>query len=402
MVLSWNSAATSAKVVALTVIVGGCNVPLQPVPTFWQRLGIPQAAAGMRDGIANRSGNRPQLERKPRLLRIADEANLESENPAIKAAAEIKQQEDLAPQKIKALKYLATVGCGCYDKDGKIEEALLAALKDCTEEVRVEAANAIAEAAGTCACKYDGCTPTCCKPAVVKQLYDMAYGADKDGCPIEPSREVRAAAARAMSACSAVPQPAEAEEKKEEVPPALKGGEAVGPPEAAGGDSPEVLPPPDAPVPAPLPLDASTQLKPAPLGRMFEQDDYSVSASGFAESPALITVIADAPAITVDAEQGVSLMSPEEFAELQSLEVPEGMVIAVIERRTASDRVVIEMDQEYEINPGDALLISVPGGRSVATKVINVAGYSVEVGAADLESLNLGENEPVFIGLVDE
>jgi hypothetical protein len=401
MVLSWNSAATSAKVVALTVIVGGCNVPLQPVPTIWQRLGIPQAAAGMRDGIANRSGNRPQLERKPRLLRIADEANLASENPAIKAAAEIKQQEDLAPQKIKALKYLATVGCGCYDKDGKIEEALLAALKDCTEEVRVEAANAIAEAAGTCACKYDGCTPTCCKPAVVKQLYDMAYGADKDGCPIEPSREVRAAAARAMSACSAVPQP-EAEEKKEETPPVNKGGEAVGPPEVKGGDSPEVLPPPDAPSPIPVPLNASARTKSAPMGGMFQQDDYAIASSGFGVSPVLTTVTTDSKAASPVAQEGISLMSPEEFDQLQSLEAPEGMVIAVIERRAASDRVVIEMDQEYEINPGDALLISVPGGRSVATKVINVSGYSIEVGAADLENLNLGVNEPVFIGLVDE
>ena len=46
--------------------------------------------------------------------RIADPANLQSDNPAIKAAAKAKAEQDLAPQKIKAIKYLATVGCAAF------------------------------------------------------------------------------------------------------------------------------------------------------------------------------------------------------------------------------------------------------------------------------------------------
>jgi len=58
-----------------------------------------------------------------------------------KAAAEIKAEEDAAPQKIKALRYLATIGCaGCYPG---VEEGLLAALDDCTESVRYEAVKAL-------------------------------------------------------------------------------------------------------------------------------------------------------------------------------------------------------------------------------------------------------------------
>jgi hypothetical protein len=72
-------------------------------------------------------------------------ANLESQNPALKAAAKVKSEEDLAPQKIKAIKYLATIGCGCYPG---VREALLAALDDCTESVRYEAAIAFCQAAG--------------------------------------------------------------------------------------------------------------------------------------------------------------------------------------------------------------------------------------------------------------
>ena len=100
--------------------------------TLWNFLGIPQGLNKIRDVTTNRTGNHPGLERKPPPRAIADFRNLESPNPAIKKAAEIKAEEDLAPQKIKALKYLATVGCGCYPG---VKEALMAATDDCTEVV---------------------------------------------------------------------------------------------------------------------------------------------------------------------------------------------------------------------------------------------------------------------------
>src|SRR5262245_59071084 len=76
-----------------------------PTTTLWNLLGIPQAMNKINANTCNRRGNLPGMEKSPPLLHIADPANLQSPVPAIKAAAEIKQAEDLKPQKIKALKY---------------------------------------------------------------------------------------------------------------------------------------------------------------------------------------------------------------------------------------------------------------------------------------------------------
>src|SRR3990172_6319414 len=59
--------------------------------------------------------------------------------PAVEAAAAIKAKEDAAAAKIAALRYLAKFGCGCYNEDGSVEKAFIAALDDCTEAVRYEA-----------------------------------------------------------------------------------------------------------------------------------------------------------------------------------------------------------------------------------------------------------------------
>ncbi|MBI3466527.1 MAG: hypothetical protein HY000_26225, partial [Planctomycetes bacterium] len=144
----------------------------------------------------NRNGNFPGLERKLPLLPINDPRNLESSNPAIKKAAEVKLEEDLAPQKIKALKYLASVGCGCYPG---VKEAFMAALDDCTEEVRYEAVQALIEAAEDhCeTCNRD----CCCDEELTLKLAEMAYERDDKCCYKEPSERVREAAAEAMRAC---------------------------------------------------------------------------------------------------------------------------------------------------------------------------------------------------------
>jgi hypothetical protein len=166
-------------------------------------LGIPQGFNKIQDGLLNRKGKHPGMERKDALLRIADPANLESKIPAIKAAAEIKADADLAPQKIKAIKYLASVGCGCASQKVDVQGALLAALDDCTEDVRYEAAVAICKTAGNPCCH---CGSTCCGPDLTAKLNDMAYGQDENGCWKEASARVRAAAAGALNACPAQPQ----------------------------------------------------------------------------------------------------------------------------------------------------------------------------------------------------
>ena len=148
--------------------------PRRPRTPFGSFLGIPQGINKIKDATKNKNGNHPEKERKPPLKRIADPANLESQNPAIKAAAKVKAEEDLAPQKIKAIKYLATIGCGCYPG---VKEALLAALDDCTEEVRYQAAIALCEAAGS---HCEQCGKTCCNAEVMSKLEEKAHGQDDE------------------------------------------------------------------------------------------------------------------------------------------------------------------------------------------------------------------------------
>ncbi len=174
-------------------------VATQPA-TLWRFIGIPQGIQKIRDVSVNRRGNFPGLERKPPLTRIADPANLASDNPAIKAAAEIKKAEDMKAQKIKAIKYLASIGCGCYDKDGKITDALLAATDDCTPEVRLASIEAVESAIDGGGCNKCGST-SCCNEKISKRLSEMAYEKDDSGCPIEPSAEIRAAAKRVLCKC---------------------------------------------------------------------------------------------------------------------------------------------------------------------------------------------------------
>jgi hypothetical protein len=199
-------------------------------------MGIPQGVNRVRAQIFNRRGNFPGLERRPPLLNLADPANLESPDASIKAAAEIKQAEDLKKQKIKAIKYLAKIGCGCYDKDGKVTQALMASMDDCTEEVRLAAVEAIKDAAeGECC---SNCSQRCCcNEEIVEKLSVIAYERDEEGCWVEPSERVREAAAEALCICCPGQQGAPIVEPT----PAIEGGE---PAEAVEGFEEEPAPTP--------------------------------------------------------------------------------------------------------------------------------------------------------------
>ncbi len=190
----------------ISIVLLGCfsSAALAQAPagggTLWHFLGIPQGARYLRDNTLNRSGNRPALERKPPLKPIGDPKNLESPDPSIKKAAEVKQAEDLKKQKIKAIKYLASIGCGCYNRDGSITDALLKSMDDCTEEVRLATVQSMSEAAmgERCAnCKQR----SCCSEELSNKLYEIAYERDETGCFLEPSERVRLAAAEALRTC---------------------------------------------------------------------------------------------------------------------------------------------------------------------------------------------------------
>lgn len=260
----------AACLAAFSLSAASAQTPAAP-QTFWNWMGIPKEPLS---GLVNREGNFPMCEKKPKLLRIADPQNLESKNPAIKKAAEIKAEEDLAAQKIKAIKYLGEIGCqDCYEG---VDDALLAALDDCTEAVRYEAVKVILQRAlcdannpclekcmnktktckehctdvkvglmkSMCAkmhllcgkpgpdgvtiksklpgfacgmakadsnCGKCGCRGSCCSDKMTKKLVDLAYDRDEHGCYKEPSPRVRAMALQAIKACNPNPRPMMAE-----------------------------------------------------------------------------------------------------------------------------------------------------------------------------------------------
>ncbi len=185
---------------AETAVTVNAGDPCCPPATIWQRLGLPQFLQALRligNQIINRNGNFPGLEPTSQPLKpLADESNLDSPNPSVKAAAEAKQAEDGGAQQVKALKYLGTVGCGC---DPAIKPAILSALDDCLEDVRYGAAKALKEAANLpCPkCNYK----SCCDRDVMDKLAEVAYGKDEYGCYLEPSARVRSAARQAFKAC---------------------------------------------------------------------------------------------------------------------------------------------------------------------------------------------------------
>lgn len=197
-----------------TVVVNGEQCC--PPTTLWQFLGVPQIIGGVRTlggRLINRNGNFPGLEPTTSPLRaLGDPENLNSENPAVRAAAEQKQQQDAAAQQVKALKFLGETGCAC---DPSIGKALLAALDDCDESVRYGAAKAYTASANLGCCKCN--SKSCCSKEALDKLAELAYAKDDHGCFKEPSAKVRSAARQAFHACQCkcLPVP---EDEEEETP----------------------------------------------------------------------------------------------------------------------------------------------------------------------------------------
>jgi hypothetical protein len=200
------AAPTSAAVGGTTVVaVAGPEQKCCPKQTLWEFLGVAQLVKGaffVAGQVLNRVGKvYPGLEPKPPVLALNDPKNLQSPNPAVKGAAEVKADEDQAEQKAKAIAYLGKIGCGgCYPD---VEVALLAALDDCTESVRYEAVKALRGAAGN-PCK--NCKATaCCSQKVRDKLDHIANDTDDQGCFKEPSARVRRMARLALDGCGPPP-----------------------------------------------------------------------------------------------------------------------------------------------------------------------------------------------------
>lgn len=382
-----------AVLACVAMFVNGCAIrSAPPTVTVWNKLGIPQAFDAANANRVNRRGNNPQRERTPPLKRIADPANLESPNPAIKAAAEIKAEEDLAPQKIKALKYLATIGCGCYDKEGKVEAALLAGLNDCTEEVRKTAAETVLTLVGNCSC-HDGCGNNCCTEKIQEKLQDMAYG-ETDGCWHEPSAEIRAIAMQALSACPPISVVPAGDENRETVPTP-----PVPDRETAPGVG-EPLPP----IPPPAPMEASNaKLQkaefvslPAAPAKAPETNFYAPINVGFAdEFPAQVvkksevkTVSAQeistaAPLVVHDQQEGAFVIPEVPVAKLP-MAVSTKVEFVLEHAKTA----VMHMPKTAKVAVGEVLAVQIHSRRGDHTidgkvTVMKIDGSLVHVSPVD-------------------
>lgn len=194
---------TSAQAGATTIVaIAAPSAPGMTLPKF---LGLDLLVGGVRrvgQGVRNRLGSRfPGLESKPAMKSISDPANMGPDaSPAVKAAAEAKAEDDKAPQKAKAIRYLASRGCGeCFPDT---EDALIAAMDDCNESIRYEAVKGLRGSAGdACKCCREN---SCCTEKLLKKLYEIAYEKDDSGCYKESSARVRRNARLVICACGGV------------------------------------------------------------------------------------------------------------------------------------------------------------------------------------------------------
>jgi hypothetical protein len=228
-VLPTSAQAGATTIVAVAPPAAEC-CPKMTLPEFLGITGLFKGIGGGLSRIRNRLGSRfPGLEARPPVLALTDPANLSEDSPpAVKAAAEAKAEEDAAEQKVKAIRYLATLGCtDCYPN---VETALVEALDDCTESVRYEAVVAIRK---LCGGPCSSCTANeCCSEPIVKRLDEIVYKRDDQDCYKEPSPRVRRVARLALACCGGPPVPTElpAEGPREEqlpTPPADRGSVAV-------------------------------------------------------------------------------------------------------------------------------------------------------------------------------
>jgi|GEM_PF-3447864 len=179
--------------------------PAGPPPNIFDFLGCNQLKrefCGAVDCAMNMLGNAfPGLMSGLPMSSLTNPAALASSNPAIAAAAGAKAEENAAPQKVAAIQYLGTLGCGgCHPE---IEKALLAALDDCFEVVRFAGAEALAESSRN-RCRY--CTSNrCCSFKIRQRLEQIASERDENGCFKEPSARVRRMARVALCNCSCDP-----------------------------------------------------------------------------------------------------------------------------------------------------------------------------------------------------
>jgi hypothetical protein len=177
---------------------------------------------------------------------------------------------------------------GCTKCYPCVEERLLAALDDCTEEVRSEAAKALRRTATeNCrCCRYT----SCCSQKVFDKLNKVAFDTRDDGCPVEPSARVRRMARQALEMCGS-PTSAPQEPTPEEGP--------------TGAMPPGPLPPPEEP-----PAEAPPAQAPAAGAPAADAPPASAAATPTAAAPTTAPAQASAPPVAATANKPASVAPP--------------------------------------------------------------------------------------------
>jgi hypothetical protein len=360
----------------------GCVAPQPPVPTVWQRLGVAQAGARMRDGLVNRHGNFPGLERKPPVLALADPANLAPEMPdMIKAAAEIKQDQDLKKQKIKAIKFLAEVNCGCYDADGKVEAAFLAALEDCDPDVRKAGIEGLSKAAGECSRCRTGCEVTCCTKKILKKLDDIANGMEK-GCYKEPVEEIRQAARLLLCKCP-VPSP-----------------DPIVPEELI---APEPQKKSSTPPRESLPEEAELGAEVIEVTKVF----FSLSDDAYGEYDLAPVVVGAShssgrPARSVSSSKATTTAAVDRrTTSVDRISNPEQLVsVNVVSYRRSLGELLIQLPDAYELGEGWTVIIIDEAGNQSLARISDVGGRRILLDVERPTQMTLHDSGRLKLGLV--
>jgi hypothetical protein len=365
--------------ICLAASFTGCVTNPIPTATFWDKLGITGATARLRDSTINRNGNFPGLEKKPPVLRLADPANLAPEKPeVIKAAAKIKQDQDLKKQKIKAVKFLAEVNCGCYNKDDAVAKALLEALGDCDPDVRKAAVEAICTTAGNCNTCRTGCETTCCSEEILKKLNELANAKDAQGCYKETVPEIRSLAAAAAKKCPC-PPPKPIEEIPAPEPHEIE--EIKAPPEQA---------PP-----------AEDKLKPGVDGKREASNNANasgVSRVSFNISEGKVTFD---PYGTGMEQVKIAKRRGPNGESIQSIANPDHLISTrVIQSRSQLGEILIELPELFELSPGWSMVVVDPAGGYQVGKIIDASGRRVLIGFEAGSILQLESGATAKVGLV--
>jgi hypothetical protein len=374
--------------ICLTVSFAGCVTNPLPTATLWDKLGITGASARLRDSTINRSGNFPGLEKKPPLLRLADPANLAPEKPEmIKTAAKIKQDQDLKKQKIKAIKFLAEVNCGCHNKDDAVAKALLEALGDCDPDVRKAGVEAICTTAGNCAKCRTGCETTCCSEEILKKLNALAYEKDSKGCYVEAVPEIRSMAAAAIRKCPCPPA-----KPIEEVPapPPHEIEELNAPPESVGSES-DVTPQQNKK------QGSESDVK---SGASHSQSSGSVSAVSFSVYGGKVHYDSygnGTEKVVVAKRRG------KNGETIQSIANPDHLIrTRVISSRKQLGELLLELPEIFEISPGWSMVVADKEGSHQVGKVSEASGRRILIGFDSGSILNADVGSEVRIGLIKE